>query len=102
MTDQNISRRMFLKSTATFGLALTLVSSPWPPTTVVHAQGTALIPIPTGLEILNLPAAQNHLAADKGALWVSGRFLNSFRNNLVWESLPTNLQTKYPRRRGRI
>ena len=95
MTDQNISRRMFLKSSATIGLALTLASAPWPPTTVVHAQGTALIPIPTGLEILNLPAAQNYLAADKGALWISGRFLNSFRNNLVWENLPTRLQTKY-------
>lgn len=95
MTGQNISRRMFLKSTATIGLALTLASSPLPPTAAVHAQGTVLIPIPTGLEIFNLPAAQNYLAADKGALWVSGRFLNSFRNNLVWENLPTRLQTKY-------
>ena len=42
-----------------------------------------------------MPAAQNYLAADKGALWLSGRFLNSFRNNLVWENLPTKLQTKY-------
>ena len=95
MIDQDISRRMFLKSTATIGLALTLASSPWPPTTVVHAQGTVSIPIPPGLEILNLPAAQKYLAADKGSLWISGRFLNSFRNNLAWENLPTRLQTKY-------
>ena len=95
MTNRSFSRRMFLKSTATAGLALTLATTPWPPTSAVHAQGASIIPIPTGLEAFGLPAAQNYLASGKGSLWVSGHFLNSFRNNLVWENLPTRLQTKY-------
>ena len=95
MSRQTQSRRMFLKSAATAGLALTLATAPWPSTAVVHAQGASLVPIPTGLDIFRLPAAQSHLASGKGSLWVSGRFLNSFRNNLAWENLPPRLQTKY-------
>ena len=95
MAGRTISRRMFLKSTAAVGMALTLASSPWPPASVANAQGTTLIAIPKGLESLRLPAAQNYLAAGKGSLWISGNFLNTFRNNLNFENLPTNLKAKY-------
>lgn len=95
MPDLTISRRMFLKSSAAVGMALTLASSPWPPTSIANAQGTNLITIPKGLESLRLPAAQNYLASGKGSLWVSGHFLNTFRNNLRFENLPTNLRAKY-------
>lgn len=95
MAGPTISRRKFLKSTAAVGMALTLASSPWPPTSTASAQGNTLITIPTGLESLRLPAAQKYLAAGKGSLWVSGNFLNTFRNNLIFENLPTNLRAKY-------
>ena len=95
MNDHFFTRRNFLKSSAAAGIALTLASSPWPPTTLVHAQQSALIPVPKGLEVLKLPAVQSHMAAGKGSLWVSGRFLNSFRNNLLFEKLPTSLKVKY-------
>lgn len=95
MARQTFSRRMFLKSAGAAGLALTLATTPWPPTSVAHAQGVSLVPLPTGLDIFGLPAAQQYLASGKGSLWVSGRFLNSFRNNLAWENLPPRLQTKY-------
>ena len=95
MNDHFLTRRNFLKSSAAAGIALTLASSPLPPTTLVHAQQSALIPVPKGLEVLKLPAVQSHMAAGKGSLWVSGRFLNSFRNNLLFEKLPTSLKVKY-------
>ena len=96
MACLTISRRMFLKSSAAVGMALTLANSPWPPASIASAQGTTtLIAIPKGLESLRLPAAQNYLAAGKGSLWVSGNFLNTFRNNLNFENLPTNLRAKY-------
>lgn len=95
MACLTISRRMFLKSSAAVGMALTLANSPWPPASIANAQGTTtLIAIPKGLESLRLPAAQNYLAAGKGSLWVSGNFLNTFRNNLNFENLPTNLRAK--------
>ncbi len=95
MNDHFFTRRNFLKSSAAAGIALTLASSPWPSTTLVHAQQSALIPVPKGLEVLKLPAVQSHMAAGKGSLWVSGQFLNSFRNNLLFENLPSSLKTKY-------
>ena len=102
MKNQFLTRRNFLKSFAAAGIGLTLASSPWPPTTLVHAQQSALIPVPKGLEVLKLPAVQSHMAAGKGSLWVSGRFLNSFRNNLLFENLPTSLKSQVPLRRRRI
>ena len=95
MTDHTFTRRRFLKSTATAGLALTLANALGPPATLVHAQEATLIPIPEGLTIFELPNVQKHLSAGKGSLWVAGRFLNSFRNNLVFENLPPKLITKY-------
>ena len=67
----------------------------WPPAAPAYAQEGLLIPVPQGLEVLKLPAVQQYMAAGKGPLWVSGRFLNSFRNNLVFENLPPRLRTKY-------
>ena len=95
MTDHTFNRRHFLRSTAKVGMALTLANSLWLPSSTVHAQTGTLIPIPEGLEILSLPGVQRHVAAGKGSLWVSGRFLNSFRNNLVFENLPPRLIAKY-------
>ena len=95
MTDHTFNRRHFLRSTAKVGMALTLANTLWLPSSTVHAQSSTFIPIPQGLEILSLPGVQRHVAAGKGSLWVSGRFLNSFRNNLVFENLPASLRTKY-------
>ena len=95
MEYQILTRRNLLKSSLATGIALTLTSSPWPPTMQVHAQEAALIQVPKGLEVLKLPVVQSHMATGRGSLWVSGQFLNSFRNNLLFENLPTKLQTKY-------
>ena len=95
MTDHTFNRRHFLRSTAKVGMALTLANSLWLPSSTVQAQSSTFIPIPEGLEILSLPGVQRHVAAGKGSLWVSGRFLNSFRNNLVFENLPPRLIAKY-------
>lgn len=95
MTHRTISRRQLLRSTAKAGLAVTLANIFWPPVAPAYAQESLLIAVPVGLEALKLPAAQQHMAAGKGALWVSGRFLNSFRNNLLFENLPARLQIKY-------
>ena len=89
------TRRYFLKSTLAAGIALTLASSPLPPTTLVHADEDTNVPIPKGLEALNLPEVQSHVAAGKGPLWVAGRFLNLFRDNLSFENLPNSLKVKY-------
>ena len=95
MTDHTFNRRHFLRSTAKVGMALTLANTLWLPSSTVQAQSSTFIPIPEGLEILSLPGVQRHVAAGKGSLWVSGRFLNSFRNNLVFENLPPRLIAKY-------
>ena len=95
MTQPTISRRQFLKTTVRAGLAATLANAFWPPAAPAYAQEGLLIPVPQGLEVLKLPAVQQYMAAGKGPLWVSGRFLNSFRNNLVFENLPPRLRTKY-------
>ena len=76
-------------------MALTLAQVFLAPATIIHAQAGPLIPIPEGLEILGRSNVQKHLSAGKGSLWVAGRFLNSFRNNLVFENLPPKLITKY-------
>ena len=95
MTDHTFNRRHFLRSTAKVGMALTLANTLWLPSSTVQAQTGTLIPIPEGLEILKLPSVQKDLAEGKGPLWVAGRFLNSYRNNLPFENLPTSLKVKY-------
>ena len=95
MTACTFSRRQFLRSTAKIGVALTLASSSWPPTSLVHAEEGAAIPMPNGLDVWKLPEVQKYVVAGKGALWVAGRLLNVFRNNLLFENLPANLQLKY-------
>ncbi len=96
MKDQMLSRRSFLKTSVAAGMALTLAASPHMSTALVYAQDDDNpVTVAEGLEILNQPELQIHLAAGKGALWVAGWFLNSFRNNLSFENLPAGLKAKY-------
>ncbi|MDE0181206.1 MAG: hypothetical protein OXL39_07660 [Caldilineaceae bacterium] len=95
MTKQTMDRRQFLRATARLGMAVTVANSFWWAATPVQAQTASPIRIPEGLEILSLPSVQNHVTAGRGSLWVAGRFLNSFRQNMVFENLPSSLQTKY-------
>ena len=95
MANQTMDRRQFLRATARLGMAVTAANSFWWAATPVQAQTASPIRIPEGLEILGLPSVQNHVTAGRGSLWVAGRFLNSFRHNLVFENLPSSLQTKY-------
>ena len=96
MKDQMLSRRSFLKTSVAAGMALTLAASPHMSTALVFAKDVdSPVTVPEGLEILNQPALQIQVAAGKGALWVAGRFLNSFRNNLSFENLPAGLKNKY-------
>ncbi len=96
MKDQILSRRSFLKTSVAAGMGLTLAAFPHMSSALVYASDAdGPVTVPLGLEILNQPEVQNHVAAGKGPLWVAGRFLNSFRNNLSFENLPAGLKAKY-------
>ena len=95
MTDQTITRRQFLRSTTRIGVTLTLATALCPPARPVQADEGSFISILGGLDILRMPEVQEWLGAGTGALWVAGRFLNTFSHNLDFNNLPAILKLKY-------
>ena len=95
MTNHTLTRRQFLRSTTRIGLTLTLATALCPPARPVQADEGSFISILGGLDILRMPDVQEFLGSGLGALWIAGRYLNTFTFNLVFENLPPELTVKF-------
>ncbi len=95
MTDHNLNRRQFLRSTTRIGVTLTLAAALCPSARPVQADEGSFISILGGLDILKMPDVQEFLGTGLGALWVAGHYLNTFAYNLDFNNLPGILKSKY-------
>ena len=95
MADNNLTRRQFLRSTTRIGLTLALASALTPPARPVQADEGSFISILGGLDILRIPEVQEWMGTGVGALWVAGKYLNTFASNLDFNNLPAILKEKY-------
>ena len=95
MTEYTLSRRQFLRSTTRIGVTLTLATALCSPARPVQADESSFISILGGVDVLRMPDVQEFLTAGLGALWVAGRFLNTFAANLDFNTLPGTLKLKY-------
>lgn len=90
MEVQVPTRRQFLKATTRVGATLTLAASLCPPARPVQAYNVSLLPVLQGSDVLRDPRVLQWIASGVGSLWVAGRVVNSFAQNLNYDNLPKN------------
>lgn len=90
MDNQMPTRRQFLKATTRVGATLTLAASLCPPARPAQAYSIPLPPVLQGSDVLRDPRVLQWIASGVGSLWVAGRVVSSFAQNLNYDNLPDN------------
>lgn len=95
MEVQVPTRRQFLKATTRVGATLTLAASLCPPARPVQASSISLPPVLQGSDVLKDPLVRQWIFSGVGPLWVAGRVVDSFADNLNYANLPDYLKSYF-------